>query len=604
MDISNVNLWFAKDKYNNIITIDEVNKKDKNEYFCPICGSKVNPKQGSINSWHFAHFDKSKCDGESIIHFWVKNQLLKRGDEFVVKTNKNNKFICKEVLIEQSYQLNNKIYNPDITVITECGKTIYFEIANTNKKKIEKYLDIWIELGNIVVEVNTKDLINFKGKISSGFQALFYNGNCFNVKREDNYYNTIGKYKEELNNKGDYIKHKKELEKIDWIWNDMVKYKLGEVDIEHMTNLIDSIENKEDKDVLESILIKPRCNSLYYNYINYKLNKIYDNISIIFKQYFENDYDKYLKNEIQKYDTGKLIGYIEMLDVSDNCFCAYDIFDSNIESLIKKGEIIAQNILKYNENKNIVKLYNDFTEIISQQLSDNKTYQEYKNYIKINKQKYDIDFHVSTIYYNYNNFDISNYDINKFHITFSLKYNNGYTNACDLDTYIDKNYDINDICFLMVDKFQKYFETLPYLQNLSGLNNLLRELQDKYSGYKIEFYGKLYFEDVYEIYFEMNDRYIQDYYISNRGILSHLGIATTSRGKEMLLVSENIDEIKTFIIKDIDERIKEKLTFHCNDCKCNFNLSLEEYKFYIHKGFDMPRRCKPCRIIRKNNKIN
>lgn len=25
------------------------------EYYCPVCGNQVIPRQGEVNSWHFAH---------------------------------------------------------------------------------------------------------------------------------------------------------------------------------------------------------------------------------------------------------------------------------------------------------------------------------------------------------------------------------------------------------------------------------------------------------------------------------------------------------------------------------------------------------------------
>ena len=83
--MSNVTLWFAKDQTGKIITIDKTTKDNKNEkYTCPMCGSELKPKLGDIKNHHFAHVDKSKCTNESMIHFWVKNELLKIGESFIV----------------------------------------------------------------------------------------------------------------------------------------------------------------------------------------------------------------------------------------------------------------------------------------------------------------------------------------------------------------------------------------------------------------------------------------------------------------------------------------------------------------------------------------
>jgi competence CoiA-like predicted nuclease len=82
----NINVWFARNKEGNIVTIDKINEDNRyEEYSCPICESKLIPKLGDINAHHLAHKDASKCDRETQIHFFVKNELLKQGDKFTVK---------------------------------------------------------------------------------------------------------------------------------------------------------------------------------------------------------------------------------------------------------------------------------------------------------------------------------------------------------------------------------------------------------------------------------------------------------------------------------------------------------------------------------------
>jgi competence CoiA-like predicted nuclease len=198
MEIDNVKLWFARDQNNEIITISDINENNKhNKYICPMCSSNLIPKaikSKQITS-HFVHIDASKCNSETMIHFWFKNKFLQCGDKFSIVSDKERQYICKEVLVEQSYIINGKTYKPDITVITECNKTIYFEMKYSNKKQAKDYIDIWLELKNIVIEIDIKKLIN-RDKIPT-FTALFYNGKCFNIKKNDLYYNIIGRYKEE-----------------------------------------------------------------------------------------------------------------------------------------------------------------------------------------------------------------------------------------------------------------------------------------------------------------------------------------------------------------------------------------------------------------------
>ncbi|MGG3890356.1 zinc-ribbon domain containing protein [Metabacillus fastidiosus] len=270
MSYENVKLWFAKNKQDEIITIADINEENKNStYNCPVCGSELKPKaiKSKQVTSHFAHVDSSKCSSESLIHFWYKNKFIERGDVFKIISDKEREYICKEVLVEQSYTTSeDKIYNPDVTVITECGNTIYFEMAFSNKKKIKDYLDIWLELKNIVVEIDIKQLM-FRNSLPS-FKALFYEGKCFNTKRNDIYYNTIGRYKEKklLGNVDEKLKER--IRKLDWFWDDILRYRNDEVNIEYMALLINEIK-KYDYSIVEKILKKSICSNLYMEYDRY-----------------------------------------------------------------------------------------------------------------------------------------------------------------------------------------------------------------------------------------------------------------------------------------------------------------------------------------------
>lgn len=278
MSYDNVRLWFAKND-SSIITIDEINDNNKNkEYSCPICGSEVTPKatKSTRITPHFAHIDASKCDSEAMIHWWFKNKFIDIGDTFFIVSDVETKFVCKEVIIEKSYSVSEQMYRPDMTVLTECGQTIYFEVANKNKKKIEEYLDIWLELKKTVVEIDIKDLISNNTK--NKFEAIFYNGKCFKTKRNDFYYNTIGKHKEELFSGKINKEIKERVKKLDWFWKDVFKYKNGEVDIEYMTQLIDS-NHKSEKYIILQILSKQNCVELINHYIDYKSKSLYKGVN-------------------------------------------------------------------------------------------------------------------------------------------------------------------------------------------------------------------------------------------------------------------------------------------------------------------------------------
>lgn len=210
-----VNLWFARDEQlNDIVTVVNANKE--NTYTCPICESKVIPKalESAKVSPHFAHVDVSKCSAESMIHFWYKHKFIDIGDTFTIKTDKEYTYTCADFTVEKEYKLSNGIYRPDLIVITECGEEIIFEMANTNKKNVEDYIDRWIELDKIIVEVDIKTLQGDK-KI---FNALYYKGKCFNFnKRETNRYSLYLDIKE-------YQKKASNLSKIkdlEWFWKEL-----------------------------------------------------------------------------------------------------------------------------------------------------------------------------------------------------------------------------------------------------------------------------------------------------------------------------------------------------------------------------------------------
>ena len=275
--INNVSLWFARDKNDNIITIDKIGENNSHKYYCPICNSDVIPKATKSNSKvsaHFAHIDRSKCSSESMIHWWFKHKFLVKGDEFSVKTDITKKYIVEEIIVEKKYNVFHEKYQPDVTIKTTTGETIYFEMAYSNSKKVEEYLDIWIELGNTVIEVDIKDLMmssmdDFKYK----FEALFYNGRCHNVTSSDFYYHNFGVYKESVlseNETGYYGYALDRVFALDWVWQDIAKYNSDQITISEMAESVDNVENLEDREFLYGVLKKSRCGSVLADYLGFK----------------------------------------------------------------------------------------------------------------------------------------------------------------------------------------------------------------------------------------------------------------------------------------------------------------------------------------------
>lgn len=263
--MDNVNLWFAYNENKEIIHINEVNEDNKTKYVCPICGSAVIPKAIGVEcvvTPHFAHIDKSKCSSEGMIHWWIKNKFIEIGTEFKI-TNTDTSYICKSFEIEKSFKTEDGIYRPDLIVNTECGKRIFFEVYNTNKKKMENYMNKWIELDSDVIQIDANNMPNL-----NSLRLLYSDGQCFDVGKIDRYYNSIGKYKEKLLKKIGNDKRiviKKRLNKLDWFWKDIIKYKLNKITLEEMCVEIDNID-KKDCDFALSVLKSNKCNDIYYKY--------------------------------------------------------------------------------------------------------------------------------------------------------------------------------------------------------------------------------------------------------------------------------------------------------------------------------------------------
>lgn len=266
---NNVNLWFARNNKGDIVTID---KSDKNEeYTCPMCSSAVIPKAKNSNkiSPHFSHLDKSKCDSESMIHFWIKNELIKIGD--IINFNNGQCYAVKNINIEKEIFTKHGLYIPDIMIETNDNQIVYIEIKHTNKKDINKYLPMWRELGNTVAEIDTKDILN----------------NLFN---KDNYeYKVIYDFE---NDAKSYAKAKKRFKlnvesnninkdlllDIDWFLKEIESYDRYEFDNTYIA--INEAIKLYKQDAIE-LLNNSNCSKIKSDYIDYKIKRLNSDIQNI-----------------------------------------------------------------------------------------------------------------------------------------------------------------------------------------------------------------------------------------------------------------------------------------------------------------------------------
>ena len=219
-----------------IVALDSLNDdanyvhiKDAREnvtYYCPCCKGIVKPraykndKEYQVQP-HFYH-ETGGCNDETYVHYICKNWLFEKGCEFIVS---GIKYEVNSIDTEKTLHTSFGDYRPDIIVTTTAGKVFYFEIRTTNKKT-ELYAPKWDELGNDVVEVDTRYFINQKHKNDiPEFKLIYSNGECFikSYSRSD-YEDTIAKRKLEWKRQ-DKINYKMQWEKLDWFWCELQKYK-------------------------------------------------------------------------------------------------------------------------------------------------------------------------------------------------------------------------------------------------------------------------------------------------------------------------------------------------------------------------------------------
>lgn len=212
-------LVIAYDGTGEFANLIHVKKADKNkDYFCPCCGVAVRPRALNSNKEQPHYYHKTeKCSKESQIHFFYKNWLFGTGSKFYID---GHLFEASSIDIEKKWHTKFGDYQPDITVYTTSGHTIYFEIFFSNRKTGNDYFCIWDSLGNDVVEVNIKEYMYKTDKNDIPvFTYLYHDGKCYSktYTKKDLYANTIAKIKQELSRQK-ILNYKSRIEQLDWFW--------------------------------------------------------------------------------------------------------------------------------------------------------------------------------------------------------------------------------------------------------------------------------------------------------------------------------------------------------------------------------------------------
>lgn len=505
--IENRGLWYAYDNKNKIITIDLINDENKNnKYTCPICGSEVIARTGKKKIHHFAHRDKSKCTNESMIHFWVKNELIKPGDIFHINydrnaTNNCTRYVCKEVYIEKEVKTKHGTYRPDITIVTESNEIVYFEICKSNKKNVDDFINIWLELNNTVVEVDVKDMVERNTK----YKAIYSNGKCLkNFDRHNKKEQYINHVLENSN-----IKEAKErLSKLNWFWEDCKKYRMNKIDEYDFMTTIDFLE-PEDRVYMVDGLLKTSCNNFRKLYLGYKQKQIEDFI-------------------ISYLDENK----INMIIRKDEETVRREIFNKNF---IIPCVIVGNEYLKLysdNFNEKDAKMYINNYKLI-------KNY-DYIKLIKNNINNKFKDYYVDIHFRNKNSFELD------------LKYKYSYIYKDRIEICEDFN-NIEELICDEINKIRKdikynLFENKinTYINNkINIINTKLNKINNKRLYVKYEYLS----ENVFNIIFKLGFRKIN--------VCKIYGNTLYDYSKLKSIYFSNIEEFKNIFENTVSNKIRE-----------------------------------------------
>ena len=249
--------------------------KENINYYCPCCKGLIKPRAYKKDikyqvQPHFYH-ESGGCSEESFVHYICKTWLFENGCKFIVN---GTEYTVKSIETEKTLHTSFGDYRPDIIVNTKSDKTFFFEIKYSNRKT-ELYAPKWDELGNDVVEVDTREFINNKHNYSiPEFKLIYSNGECFikSYSRTD-YEDTIAKRKLEWKRQ-DKLNYKIQWERLDWFWNELCEYKQG---LSNTDNVVQNFCNLsfEDMDFCMNIIKKMKCQSLYSTLIPVINDKFY-----------------------------------------------------------------------------------------------------------------------------------------------------------------------------------------------------------------------------------------------------------------------------------------------------------------------------------------
>lgn len=245
--------------------------KENTDYYCPCCKGIVKPRayKKDKNYQVQAHYyhETGGCNEETFVHYICKTWLFEKGCKFIVN---NIQYEVENIEVEKTLHTSFGDYRPDIIVTTAIGKIFYFEIKTTNKKT-ELYAPKWDELGNDVVEVDTRYFINQKYKNDIPvFNLIYSDGECFiKTYSRNDYEDIIAKRKLEWKRQ-DKLNYKIKWEQLDWFWEYLQDYYVGKCDIDVICKQFSKLDFSDQK------FICSKLNTKKHKDVKYELENYYN----------------------------------------------------------------------------------------------------------------------------------------------------------------------------------------------------------------------------------------------------------------------------------------------------------------------------------------
>ena len=156
------------------------------KYFCLDCKGEVLPKRGKIKKHHYAHKNKTQCEGNSesiqhktakyLIHKYFHNMSI---TQCCIGCNNKKKFEFSDVL-HSSEEYSYKKYRIDVALLSDNDVLNYaIEVEHTHKTENNKFYDILMS-DTKLLEMTTNEILKYSDEILKK-QSVDLNANSVNI---------------------------------------------------------------------------------------------------------------------------------------------------------------------------------------------------------------------------------------------------------------------------------------------------------------------------------------------------------------------------------------------------------------------------------------